>query len=145
MGVQRKSVTFQKKSWVFHKSSSFFRKRRGCSPKILPFTAGVVPCTDCGCTGTNRPCHCGFWTIQKLSLACDLGIRLQPGGNTLSHLTFDSNPLHLLSTMGCEPVDKLRDVPIASTEPDPVINPNGQNLTDRFEQARKDFFSTVSR
>jgi len=59
----------------------------------------------------------------------------------VSQLTLDSNPLHLLPSMGNEPFEKSKDLSIASTQPPPVNNPDGQNPADRFEQARLAFFS----
>jgi hypothetical protein len=43
--------------------------------------------------------------------------------------------------MGSEPIDKSKDLSIASTQTLPVSNPDGQNPEDRFEQARMAFFS----
>jgi hypothetical protein len=59
----------------------------------------------------------------------------------VSYLTLDSNPVHLLPSMGSEPVDKSKDPSIESTQTRPGNIPDGQNPEDRFEQARMAFFS----
>jgi hypothetical protein len=59
----------------------------------------------------------------------------------VSHLTLNSNPIQILSSMGSEPVDKSKDLSVATTQTSPVNNPDGQKSPDRFEQARLAFFS----
>jgi hypothetical protein len=59
----------------------------------------------------------------------------------VSHLTLDSNPIHLPSSKGAVPLDKSKDLAIASTQPVPVSTPGSQDSADKFEQARLAFFS----
>jgi hypothetical protein len=42
--------------------------------------------------------------------------------------------------MGSAPLDKSKDIAIASTPKTPVNEANSQNTVDRFEQARIAFF-----
>jgi hypothetical protein len=52
-------------------------------------------------------------------------------------MTIVANPLHQLPAKGSEPLDKSKDLSIATTQ----APASGQNSTDRFEQARMAFFS----
>jgi hypothetical protein len=58
----------------------------------------------------------------------------------MSDMTLDSNPLHRLAAMGSKSVDKPKD-PSIETAQTPPVNSDGQNSADRFEQAKKAFFS----
>ena len=58
----------------------------------------------------------------------------------MSNMTLDSNPLHRLASMGSKPIDKPKDPSIETTQTPPVNN-DSQSSVDRFEQAKKAFFS----
>jgi hypothetical protein len=55
-------------------------------------------------------------------------------------MTLDSNPPQILSSKGSEPIDKSKDLSIASTQTPPA-NTDAPTSADRFEQARMAFFS----
>jgi hypothetical protein len=58
----------------------------------------------------------------------------------MSNMTLDSNPLHRLASIGSKPIDKPKDLSIETTQT-PAVKKDGQNSVDRFEQAKKAFFS----
>jgi len=53
----------------------------------------------------------------------------------------DANPVHLVSSIGDEALDKSKNVSIASTSMHPSNTGNSQNSADVFEQAKMNFFS----
>ena len=59
----------------------------------------------------------------------------------MSNPALESNPLHLPSVIGSEPIDKSKDTSNALIQQHPVNTGKCQNSVDIFEQARITFFS----